>query len=48
MVLNSAIFNIFQNQVQFGKIFDGLQNFGGAQYPKPPQYAPDFMGEEAR
>jgi len=28
-VLNSAIFNSFHNQVEFGTILDGLRNFGG-------------------
>jgi len=28
-VLNSAIFNSFHNQVEFGPILEGLQNFGG-------------------
>jgi len=28
-ILNSAIFNSFQNRVEFGTILDGLQNFGG-------------------
>jgi len=28
-VLNSAIFNCFQNRVEFGTILDGLWNFGG-------------------
>ena len=28
-VLNSAIFNSFQNRVEFGTILEGLRNFGG-------------------
>ena len=28
-VLNSAIFNSFQNRLQFATIFEGLRNFGG-------------------
>jgi len=28
-VLNSAIFNIFHNQVEFGMILEGLRNFRG-------------------
>ena len=28
-VLNSAIFNSFQNRVEFGTISKGLRNFGG-------------------
>jgi len=28
-VLNSAIFNTFCNQVEFGTILEGLWNFGG-------------------
>jgi len=28
-VLNSAIFNSFQNRVEFGTILEGFQNFGG-------------------
>jgi len=27
--LNSAIFNSFHNRVEFGKILEGLWNFGG-------------------
>jgi len=27
--LNSALFNIFHNQVEFGTILEGLRNFGG-------------------
>jgi hypothetical protein len=42
-VLNSAIFNIFHNWVEFGTILEGLQNFGGVLHPpKPlPRYATD-------
>ena len=28
-VLNSAIFNSFHSQVEFGTILEGLRNFGG-------------------
>ena len=28
-VQNSAIFNSFHNQVEFGTILEGLRNFGG-------------------
>jgi len=28
-ILNSAIFNSFQNRVEFGTILEGLRNFGG-------------------
>ena len=28
-VLNSAIFNSFHNQAEFGTILEGLRNFGG-------------------
>jgi len=28
-VLNSAIFNIFQNRVEFGTVLEGLRNLGG-------------------
>jgi len=37
-ILNSAIFNIFQNQVEFGTILKGLWNFGGVgvEPPNPP------------
>jgi len=28
-VLNSAIFDSFQNRVEFGTILEGLRNFGG-------------------
>ena len=42
-VLNSTIFNTFHNQVEFGMILEGLQNFGGGGLrtppPKPPRYA---------
>ena len=36
--LNSAIFNIFHNRVEFGTILEGLRNFGGVgvEPPKPP------------
>jgi len=41
-VLNSAIFNSFHNQVEFGTILEGLQNFGGGGgfEPPPPPRAP--------
>jgi len=35
-VLNSAIFNSFQNRVNFGTILDGLQNFWGWRIWTPP------------
>jgi len=28
-LINSAIFNSFQNRVEFGTILEGLRNFGG-------------------
>jgi len=28
-ILNSAMFNSFHNQVEFGMILEGLRNFGG-------------------
>ena len=36
--LNSAIFNNFQNRVEFGTILEGLWNFGqgGLNTPTPP------------
>jgi len=36
-ILNSAIFNSFHNRVEFGKILEGLRNFGGlgVEPPKP-------------
>jgi len=37
-VLNSAIFNRFHIQVEFGTILGGLRNFGGVWSP-PPWYA---------
>jgi len=45
-VLNSAIFNIFHNRVEFGTILEGLRNFGGGggvlNPLKPtPRYATD-------
>jgi len=43
-VLNSAIFNSFYNQVEFGTILEGLWNFGGGfehpQHPPPPPGTP--------
>ena len=48
-VLNSAIFNSFHNQVEFGMILEGLQNFGGGGFeppgppPPPPWYVTDGM-----
>jgi len=38
-VLNSAIFNSFHNWVEFGTIFEGLQNFGGG-VDSPPLSTP--------
>jgi len=40
-VLNSAIFNSFHNQVEFGTILEGLRNLGGGglNIPTPPRYA---------
>ena len=40
-VPNSAIFNSFHNQVEFGTILEGLRNFGGGGFEPPPpsQYA---------
>jgi len=41
-VLNSTIFNIFYNRVEFGTILKGLRNFGGGggfEHPNPPRYA---------
>jgi len=40
-VPNSAIFNSFHNQVEFGTIWEGLRNFGGGGFEPPPpsQYA---------
>jgi len=39
-VLNSAVFNSFHNQVEFGTILEGLRNFGrgggGVEPPNPP------------
>jgi len=37
-ILNSAIFNSFHNQVEFGAILEGLRNFGGGglKPPNPP------------
>ena len=32
-VLNSAIFNSFHSRVEFGKILEGLRNFGGVEPP---------------
>ena len=38
-VLNSTIFNIFHNRVEFGTILEGLRNFGGGGV-EPPQPSP--------
>jgi len=39
--LNSAIFNSFNNQVDFGTILEGLWNFGwGVEHPKHPLGTP--------
>jgi len=35
-ILNSAIFNIFHNEIEFGTILEGLRNFWGFELPKPP------------
>jgi len=36
-ILNSAIFNSFYNRVEFGKILEGLLNFGGGfEHPNSP------------
>ena len=45
-ILNSAIFNSFHNRVEFGKILEGLRNFGGGmvEHPKPPpRYATGYF-----
>ena len=45
-VLNSAIFNSFHNRVEFGTIFEGLRNFGGAGFEPPlgtPLVCPDIV-----
>jgi len=34
-VLNSAIFNIFHNRVEFGTILEGLRNFWEVETTKP-------------
>ena len=39
-VLNSAIFNSFHNQVEFGTILEGLRNFGGEGVLNPPPKPP--------
>jgi len=36
-VLNSAIFNSFQNRFEFGTILEGLRNFGCGRLNPPPQ-----------
>ena len=36
VILNSAIFNSFHNQVKFGTILEGLRNFGGGGVWTPP------------
>ena len=36
-VLNSAVFNSFNNRVEFGTILEGLRNLGGGfEHPNPP------------
>ena len=35
-VLNSAIFDSFQNLVKFGTILEGLRNFGRGEVETPP------------
>ena len=45
ILVNSAIFNSFQNRVEFGTILDGLRNFGaggGVDPPPHPRYAIAF------
>ena len=38
-VLNSAVFNSFQNRVEFGTILEGFRNFGGGEL-NPPRKPP--------
>jgi len=38
-VLNSAIFNIFHNRVEFGTILEHLRNFGVGGLNTPSRYA---------
>ena len=38
-VLNSAIFNSFHSRVDFGKILEGLRNFGEGGF-NPPKHTP--------
>jgi len=45
-VLNWAIFNSFQNRVEFGTILEGLRNFGGRgrfDPPTLPRYATHYI-----
>ena len=38
-ILNSAMFNSFHNQVEFGMILEGLRNFGGGGWtPQTPTW----------
>jgi len=39
-ILNSAIFNSFQNRVEFGTILKGLRNFGGGEGGLSPSNLP--------
>ena len=39
-VLNSAIFNSFHNQVEFGTILEGLRDFRGRVFEHPPLSTP--------
>jgi len=42
-ILNSAVFNSFHNQVEFGTILEDLRNLGGGEFepPQPPRYVTD-------
>ena len=46
-VLNSAIFNNFHSWVEFGKILEGLRNFGEGVWtpPQPPLHTPLPIGK---
>jgi len=49
---NSAIFNSFHNQVEFGTILEGLRHVGGgfehSKHPPTPQYATDLRKMKQR
>ena len=50
-ILNSAIFNSFHNQGEFGMILEGLRNFGGGlntSTPPPPRYTTGLQSDKGK